>query len=80
MLNGSVGGQILNYTRVKTEGMTSLWDNQSRRVNDRAKLWYYDGDPNNTDVSNLYVLNNISSTLPRWSTTDVNRNNRMSNR
>ncbi len=80
VLNGSVGGQILNYTRVKTEGMTSLWDNQSRRVNDRAKLWYYDGDPNNTDVSNLYVLNNISSTLPRWSTTDVNRNNRMSNR
>ena len=80
VLNGSVGGQILNYTRVKTEGMTSLWDNQSRRVNDRAKLWYYDGDQNNTDVSNLYVLNNISSTLPRWSTTDVNRNNRMSNR
>ena len=80
VLNGSVGGKILNYTRVKTEGMTSIWDNQSTRVNDRVEFGYYDGDATNTDVSNLYVLNNISTTLPRWSTTDVNRNNRMSDR
>ena len=80
VLNGSVGGQILNYTRVKTEGMTSIWDNQSTRVNDRVQFGYYDGDDTNKDISNLYILNNISTTLPRWNTTDVNRNNRMSDR
>ncbi|MBR1786544.1 MAG: SusC/RagA family TonB-linked outer membrane protein, partial [Paludibacteraceae bacterium] len=50
------------------------------RVNDRVQYGYYDGDPTNQDVSNLYVLNNVKKTLPRWSTTDVNRNNRMSDR
>lgn len=80
VLNGSVGGQILNYTRVKTEGMTSIWDNQSTRVNDRVQFGYYDGDNTNKDISNLYILNNVSTTLPRWNTTDVNRNNRMSDR
>ena len=60
--------------------MTSIWDNQSTRVNDRVQFGYYDGDPTNKDVSNLYILNNVSTTLPRWSTTDVNRNNRMSDR
>lgn len=80
VLNGSVGGQILNWTRVKTEGMNSLWDNQSTAVNNRVQYAYFDGDPTNTDVTNLYVLNNVNGTLPRWSTTDVNRNNRMSDR
>lgn len=80
VLNGSYGGKILNYTRVKTQGMTSIWDNQHTRVNDRVQYGYYDGDPTNQDVSNLYVLNNVKKTLPRWSTTDVNRNNRMSDR
>ena len=80
VLNGSVGGKILNYTRVKTEGMTSIWDNQSVRVNDRVQYGHYDGEATNNDVSNLYILNHISTTLPRWNTTDVNRNNRMSDR
>lgn len=77
-LNGSVGGKILNFTRVKTEGLTSLWDNQAASVVGRVQYGYIDDDPTNTDVSNLYVKN--YATMPRWSTTDVNRNNRMSDR
>ncbi|MBQ0136922.1 MAG: TonB-dependent receptor [Paludibacteraceae bacterium] len=75
---GSVGGKILNYTRVKTEGMNSLWDNQATSISGRVQYGYVDGDPTNKTASNMYVSNNPS--MPRWSTTDVNRNNRMSDR
>lgn len=75
---GSVGGEILNFTRVKTEGLTSLWDNQMTTVAGRVQYGYYDGDPSNKSAENLYVSN--TPTMPRWSTTDVNRNNRMSDR
>lgn len=75
---GSVGGQILNYTRVKIEGLNSLWDNQAKSVTDRARYAYVDGDASNQDISNVYIANTPS--MPRWSTIDVNRNNRMSDR
>lgn len=75
---GSVGGKILNYTRVKIEGLNSLWDNQARSVTGRVQYGYKDGDASNNAVENIYVANN--PTMPRWSTTDVNRNNRMSDR
>lgn len=75
---GSVGGKILNYTRVKTEGLNSLWDNQAASVSNRVQYGYVDGDSNNQTAANVYVSNDPS--MPRWSTTDVNRNNRMSDR
>lgn len=75
---GSVGGQILNYTRVKTEGLTSLWDNQMSTITNRVQYGYKDGNAANQSAENVYVCNN--PTMPRWSTTDVNRNNRMSDR
>lgn len=77
-MTGSVGGKILNYTRVKTEGLNSLWDNQARSIAGRVQYGYYDGDASNMAAENIYVANN--PTIPRWSTTDVNRNNRMSDR
>ncbi len=79
-LFGSVGADILNYVRVKTEGLTSLWDNQSVSVLNRAQLRYYDG--NNMDVTNVdnCYLMNPDATLPRWTTNDGNGNNRMSDR
>lgn len=77
-MTGSVGGKILNYTRVKTEGLNSLWDNQARSIAGRVQYGYYDGDASNMAAENIYVANN--PTMPRWSTTDVNRNNRMSDR
>lgn len=79
-LTGAVGGDILNYVRVKTEGLVSQWDNQAVTVLERARLGYYDG--NNTNVSdpdNCYLING-SAKLPRWSSNDINGNNRMSDR
>ena len=75
---GSVGGDILNYVRVKTEGLNSLWDNQAKSVSDRVIYGYYDGDATNRVAENMFVANDPK--MPRWSTTDVNRNNRMSDR
>lgn len=79
-LTGSVGGDILNYVRVKTEGLMSQWDNQAVSVLNRARLGYHNGV--NTDVTNsdnAYILNPGAS-IPRWSGNDINGNNRMSDR
>lgn len=79
-LTGSVGGDILNYVRVKTEGLMSQWDNLATSVLDRAQLGYKDGNNANvTNVDNSYIIN-AGATLPRWSGNDINGNNRMSDR
>jgi TonB-linked SusC/RagA family outer membrane protein len=82
-LNASIGNDVLNVVRWKTEGLVSLWDNQSRTVMNRARSGYYDGDPwsstASSDIENAYLLN-PNATMPRWSTNDVNGNNRMSDR
>jgi len=80
-INGQQGGQILNFVRVKTEGVVSQWDNQAKTVaTNGIQYGYYDGNATNQNASNLYVVNAGSATVPRWSTTDINRNNRMSDR
>ncbi|MEG1904566.1 MAG: TonB-dependent receptor, partial [Bacteroidales bacterium] len=79
-LTGSVGGDILNYVRVKTEALDSPWDNQSVTALSRARLGYTDGDLSNpTDPSNCYIINSDAA-LPRWSNNGLNGNNRMSDR
>lgn len=80
-LTGSVGGDILNYVRVKTEGLDSQWDNQNiTALTARARLGYYDGNKNNvTDPTNCYIIN-ADASLPRWSGNGLNGNNRMSDR
>ena len=79
-LTGSVGGDILNYVRVKTEGLVSQWDNQDKNVLNRTQLGYKDGNLYNvTDPDNCYILN-PGATLPRWNGNDINGNNRMSDR
>lgn len=79
-LTGSVGADILNYVRVKTEGLMSQWDNQATSVLNRAQLGYSDGDIYNvTDPDNSFLIN-PDATLPRWSGNDLNGNNRMSDR
>ncbi|NDV77395.1 TonB-dependent receptor [Dysgonomonas sp. 511] len=79
-LTGSVGADILNYVRVKTEGLVSQWDNQSSTVLKRARIGYYDNNNANvTDINNSYIINPGAS-LPRWSGNDINGNNRMSDR
>lgn len=79
-LTGSVGADILNYVRVKTEGLTSQWDNQATSVLARAQLGYHDGNNYNVaNADNSYIVN-PGATLPRWSGNDLNGNNRMSDR
>lgn len=71
-LTGSVGGDILNFARFKTEALNSIWDNQATSVLTRARIGY------NSDGS-AYLLN-TDAELPRFSSLDGNRNNRMSDR
>lgn len=78
-LTGSKGAQILNYTRVVIEGMTSPFSNQSRVVNDRAQYQLLDPNGSDLDPANV-VLANPGTDVPRWATNDNNRNNRASDR
>lgn len=76
---GSVGGDILNYAKSQIEGQTSIWNNQSAEVINRAKIGLYDAGGSASDPNNVYLLN-PGADVPRAATNDVNRNNRMSDR
>lgn len=78
-LSGSYGGEILNYARVMIEGQTSLFQNQSAAVDNRARYAYNDPISSDTDPANVYLAN-PGTEIPRFATNDVNRNNRMSSR
>ncbi|MGM9804108.1 MAG: SusC/RagA family TonB-linked outer membrane protein [Muribaculaceae bacterium] len=71
-LTGSVGGDVLNFARYKTEAMNSIWDNQSVTVLGRARAAI--------DENGSAYLVNLDAELPRFSSLDGNRNNRMSTR
>ncbi len=79
VLTGAIGGDILNFARYKTEALNSLWDNQSSDVLSRAMYGYRDGNSANKSADNVYIIN-PESDIPRFSSLDVNRNNRMSDR
>jgi TonB-dependent starch-binding outer membrane protein SusC len=76
---GSYGGDILNYSRVVTEGQASIFNNQAMTVAHNAKYRLLDPQGSDLDPYNV-VLANPGTTIPRFSTNDVNRNNRMSTR
>lgn len=78
-LTGSYGADILNYQRVEIEGMTSIYNNQSAAVANRARYAYHDENGSATDPANVYLAN-PGTTIPRFATNDNNRNNRMSTR
>ncbi len=78
-LTGQVGGDILNWSRYKTEGLSSIWDNQAAAVLDRVQIGKI--DPNGgDDISNLQVIGGGKNGIPRFSSLDGNQNNRMSDR
>ncbi|HZV68703.1 MAG TPA: TonB-dependent receptor [Saprospiraceae bacterium] len=78
-LTGSYGADILNYSRVLIEGQTSVYNNQASSVNDRARFGYTDPNGSTIDPANVFI-SNPDATIPRPTTTDNNRNNRMSDR
>ena len=78
-LQGSYGAEILNYSRVRIENMTSLYSNQAATVDDRARYELIDPEGDPEDPANV-ILANPGTDMPRFATNDVNRNNRMSDR
>jgi TonB-dependent starch-binding outer membrane protein SusC len=78
-LNGSSGADILNYSRVVIEGQTSIFSNQAAAVDGRARIGLIDPNGSNQDPANVYLLN-PGTDIPRPTTNDNNRNNRMSDR
>jgi TonB-linked SusC/RagA family outer membrane protein len=78
-VTGSIGGEILNFAKTLTEGQTSLWYNQSTKVLNHAVYGYTDAAGSTTDADNVYLAN-PNTNVPRATSTDVNRNNRMSDR
>ncbi|MCB0584100.1 MAG: TonB-dependent receptor [Phaeodactylibacter sp.] len=78
-LNGSYGAEILNYSRVVIEGQTSVFNNQAATVADRAQIELIDPAGAADNPENVFLAN-PDSNLPRPSTNDNNRNNRMSDR
>lgn len=78
-LNGSYGADVLNYSRVVIEGMTNVFSNQAASVFDRAQYGYHDANGSTSDPANVFLANSDTN-IPRPTTTDVNRNNRMSDR
>lgn len=77
--NGSYGAEILNYQRVQTEGMTSVFNNQASTVANRAQYALRDPNGSSLDPKNVYLAN-PDAELPRPTTNDNNRNTRMSDR
>ena len=78
-LRGSYGAEILNYSRVQIEGMTSPYSNQAMTVADRSRSALIDPEGDPDDPANV-ILANPGTDMPRFATNDNNRNNRMSDR
>lgn len=81
-VNGSVGGKIGNYMKMKLTQMNTVWSNQLTDVNNRAQLTAANGNISGRwfdDVSNV-VVRNVDATLPRASLNDPNNNDAWSSR
>ncbi len=78
-LTGAIGGDILNFTRYKTESLTSLWDNQAAAITDRAQYGFIDGDNTNFAPENVYITN-PDTDIPRYNNLNINQNDRLSTR
>lgn len=78
-LTGQIGGDVLNWSRYKIEGLSSIWDNQATSVLDRVQIGKIDPAGGN-DISNLQVIGGGKNGIPRFSSLDGNQNNRMSDR
>lgn len=78
-LTGQFGGKILNWVRYRTEGQSSIWDNQDVSVLNGVKLGLVNPEGSSNDADNVYVVDEGNG-IPRFSSLDGNGNNRMSDR
>lgn len=76
---GSVGGDILNYSRARNEQMIGNFDNQSMTVVNRARTQL---KPDGLDLNNIndIELINPGTNMPRFDNGGENRNHYMSSR
>ncbi|MEQ8471774.1 MAG: TonB-dependent receptor [Marinoscillum sp.] len=76
---GSIGGDILNYTRARGESMTGIFANQAVAVKDRARTRLIEGG---TDINNIddVELINPETNMPRFDNGAENQNHVMSTR
>lgn len=76
---GSIGGDILNYSRVRSEQMTTIFDNQARSVVNRAQTRLIEGG---TDINNIdhVELVNPNTSMPRFDNGGENFNHHISTR
>lgn len=77
---GSIGGDILNYSRARNEQMYYRFDNQAATVVNRARIELI--DPENGDLSNIddVQLVNPDTNIPRFDNGTENKNFYMSSR
>ncbi|WP_418213818.1 SusC/RagA family TonB-linked outer membrane protein [Bacteroides difficilis] len=79
-LYGSYGNKALNWLRRRLDDPNST-GNKAKNTANYARIGYYDGNSENKDVWNAYVLPGADSGLPRISVgSDYNDNIRVSNR
>lgn len=78
-LNGAYGVDVLNYSRVVIEGQTSVFNNQAATVANRAQINLIDPNGADDNPENVFLAN-PDTDIPRPTTNDNNRNNRMSDR
>jgi TonB-dependent starch-binding outer membrane protein SusC len=78
-LIGSMGGDILNFTRARNEAMTTIYDNQAMSVVNRARTQLA---PGGTDLDNIdhVELVNPNTDIPRFDNGQENFNHHMSTR
>jgi TonB-dependent starch-binding outer membrane protein SusC len=76
---GSIGGDILNYSRARNEQMTSNFDNQAVTVSERATTRFVDGGTDINNISHVELVNPGTS-MPRFDNGAENHNHYMSTR
>jgi TonB-dependent starch-binding outer membrane protein SusC len=76
---GTIGGDILNYSRARNEQMITTFDNQSRTVVNRARTQLKEGG---TDINNIdhIELVNPDTDIPRFDNGAENFNHHLSTR
>jgi len=77
--SGSIGGDILNYSRARNEQMVGNFDNQSMTVINRAQTQLIEGGTDINDINQVELIN-PNTNMPRFDNGTENHNHYMSTR
>lgn len=78
-LTGVIGGDILNYSRVRNEQLLNAFDNQSRAVLGRARTRLVEGGTDFNNINDVELVD-VNATIPRFDNGAENNNHHMSTR